>query len=164
MEYLGRVSGPFDPLLLLAPFMLTAANSVLYSTSYTAGIEQMSEEFGASQTVTTLGMTFYLLGLAFGSIVMAPLSEMYGRKPIACTSLFLFVIFIIPCGLAKNIETLLVVRFVSALFGSAMVATAPGQVADISTDERRALAISIWSIGPLNGPGMSVLLISDLNN
>lgn len=114
----------------------------------------MSKEFDSSQIVTTLGLTLYLLGLALGSIVMAPMSEMYGRKPVACLTLLLFVILILPCALAKDIETLLVVRFVNALFGSAMIATAPGQVADISTDEKRALALSVWSLGPLNGPGM----------
>ena len=33
-----------------------------------------------------------------------------------------------------------------------MIANAPGSVSDIVTDEYRALAFSIWSIGPMNGP------------
>lgn len=33
-----------------------------------------------------------------------------------------------------------------------MIANAPGSVGDIIGDEYRALAFSIWSIGPLNGP------------
>jgi MFS family permease len=39
-----------------------------------------------------------------------------------------------------------------ALAGSAMIANAPGTVMDISREENRALAFSIWSIGPMNGP------------
>ncbi|KAL1961237.1 hypothetical protein VTO42DRAFT_3183 [Malbranchea cinnamomea] len=125
---------------------------VLYSTSYTAGIQEMAKEFGASEIVTTLGLTSYLLGLAVGSVVLAPLSEMWGRKPITVACLFLFVVLIIPSGLAKSIEQLIIVRFLNAVAGSSIIASAPGQVADMVSDDRRALALSIWSLGPLNGP------------
>ncbi|OJK02899.1 hypothetical protein ASPACDRAFT_113385 [Aspergillus aculeatus ATCC 16872] len=125
---------------------------VLYSTSYTSGISQIAAEFGASTTVVTLGLTMYLIGLAVGSMFMAPLSELYGRKPVSVGCLAIFTIMIIPCAVSKSLATLIVCRFIGALFGSVMISTAPGMVADISHDDQRALAMSIWSIGPLNGP------------
>ncbi|KAJ5536993.1 hypothetical protein N7513_010179 [Penicillium frequentans] len=125
---------------------------VLYSTSYTSATAQIEEEFGQSETIVTLGLTFYLIGLAIGSMFMAPLSEVYGRKPVCVTCMLVFTAMIIPAALAKSITTLIVVRFIGALFGSVMISTAPGMVADMVDDEHRALAISIWSIGPLNGP------------
>ncbi|KAL5336481.1 major facilitator superfamily domain-containing protein [Aspergillus crustosus] len=131
---------------------------VLHSTSYTSGIAIIGEEFGASRTIVTLGLTFYLIGLAMGSMIMAPLSEVYGRKPVSVGCLILFSILIIPCALAKSIEGLIVVRFVAALFGSVMISTAPGMVSDLVTDEQRALAISVWSIGPLNGPVLGPII------
>lgn len=112
----------------------------------------MAEEFGTSQIVTTLGLTSYLLGLAAGAVVLAPLSETWGRKPLSMICLFLFVVLIIPCGLATSIEQLIVVRFFNAFAGSVVIASAPGQVADMVNDDRRALAFSVWSLGPLNGP------------
>jgi hypothetical protein len=33
-----------------------------------------------------------------------------------------------------------------------MISNSPGTVADITTETYRALAFSIWSIGPMNGP------------
>jgi len=33
-----------------------------------------------------------------------------------------------------------------------MISNSPGTVADITTEQYRALAFSIWSIGPMNGP------------
>ncbi|KAJ6079811.1 hypothetical protein N7467_009564 [Penicillium canescens] len=125
---------------------------VLYSTSYTSGTTLIAEEFGESETIVTLGLTFYLIGLAIGSMFMAPLSEVYGRKPVCVICLSIFTVLIIPCALAKSVTTLIVVRFIGAFFGSVMISTAPGMVADLVDDEHRALAISIWSIGPLNGP------------
>ncbi|EAU36253.1 conserved hypothetical protein [Aspergillus terreus NIH2624] len=125
---------------------------VLYSTSYTSGIADIAADFETSNIIVTLGLTFYLIGLAIGSMFMAPLSEVYGRKPVSVLCLSLFTILIIPCALAKSVETLIIVRFFGALFGSVMISTAPGMVSDLVTDEQRALAMSIWSIGPVNGP------------
>jgi MFS family permease len=114
----------------------------------------MAEEFAQSGTIVTLGLTFYLFGLAIGSMFMAPLSEVYGRKPVCVICLAVFTVLIIPCALAKSVTALIVVRFIAAFFGSVMISTAPGMVADLVDDEHRALAISVWSIGPLNGPGL----------
>ncbi|KAL1962487.1 hypothetical protein VTN77DRAFT_9608 [Rasamsonia byssochlamydoides] len=125
---------------------------VLYSTSYTSGISDIAVEFGTSETIVTLGLTFYLIGLAMGSVVVAPLSETYGRKPVSVISLFIFVIMIIPCALATSVTELIIVRFIAALAGSVMISSAPGMVGDLVDDDHRGLALSIWSLGPINGP------------
>jgi hypothetical protein len=124
---------------------------VLYSTSYTSAIPGLVDDWGISRNTGILGVTTYLLGMACGSVVLAPLSEMYGRRPVYIIALGLFVVFVLPCALAKNIATILVFRFIGAFCAAAMISNAPGTVNDISDEEHRALAFSIWSIGPMNG-------------
>lgn len=125
----------------------------MYSTSYASGIPGIMEEFHvSSETLAVLGITTYLCGLALGSIILAPLSEMYGRRPIYLIAMVMFTLLILPCGLAPNLEAILITRFFGAIAGSAMISNSPGTVSDIVTDEYRALAFSIWSIGPMNGP------------
>lgn len=53
---------------------------VLYSTSYTSAVPILARDFKTTEIIMTLGLTFYLFGLAIGSLFLAPLSEMYGRK------------------------------------------------------------------------------------
>lgn len=125
---------------------------VVYSTSYTTGISQMMTELNVSEPIATLGITTYLVGLAIGSVILAPLSEMFGRRPVYIISMLIFVLLIIPCGLSTSMAEILVVRFVGALAGSVMITNCVGTLSDIVTDEYRALAFSVWSIGPLNGP------------
>lgn len=126
---------------------------VVYSTSYTATLEPMSRDLGVtSTTIPTLGVTTYLFGLAIGSLILAPISETYGRKPVYCIALFFFSILVIPCALANNMTTIIVVRLFAAIAGSATIANAPGSIGDIVSDEYRALVFSVWSIGPMNGP------------
>lgn len=85
---------------------------VLYSTSYTTSMPGMMAEFHiSSEPVATLGVTMYLLGLAVGSLILAPLSEIYGRRPIYIGSLFFFFVLILPCALATGLPEILVVRF-----------------------------------------------------
>jgi MFS transporter len=84
---------------------------VLYSTSYTASIPGLVTEFGVSTPVATLGVTTYLLGLAVGSLVVAPMSELYGRQKVYLACMVLSTLLIIPCGLADSLAAIVAVRF-----------------------------------------------------
>ncbi|KAI0202122.1 major facilitator superfamily transporter [Astrocystis sublimbata] len=126
---------------------------VLYSTTYTSSVPGLTKEFNIqSPTIATLGVTTYLLGLGFGSLIWAPISELYGRRPVYIGCMIVFTILVIPSCLATSLTEILVVRFFGALFGAAMIANSAGTVVDISTEENRALVLSLWSIAPLNGP------------
>ncbi|KAF7197692.1 Major facilitator superfamily multidrug transporter mdrA [Pseudocercospora fuligena] len=138
--------------IVIAIFSFATTSTVLYSTSYTSAIPGMVREWSLSETEGILGVTTYLLGMATGSVVLAPLSEMYGRRIVYLITMSLFVILVIPCAVAKNIATILVIRFFVAFCAAAMISNAPGTVNDIVDEDHRALAFSVWSIGPMNGP------------
>jgi multidrug resistance protein len=138
--------------IVLGVMSYSTTSVVLFSTSYTSAIPGMIKAFGISDNEGILGVTTYLIGMAVGSVILAPLSEMYGRRPIYVAALGGFIVFVIPCAVAQNIATILVARFFGAFCAAAMISNAPGTVNDIVDEEHRALAFSIWSIGPMNGP------------
>lgn len=126
---------------------------VLYSTSYTATLPGLMSEFGETNpTVVTLGVTTYLLGLACGSLVVAPMSELFGRRRVYLVCMTVSALLVLPCALATSLAEIIVVRFVGAVFGAVMICNGAGTIADISTEENRARFMSWWSIAPLNGP------------
>ncbi|KAF5022883.1 hypothetical protein F66182_5075 [Fusarium sp. NRRL 66182] len=131
---------------------------VLYSTCYTASISGLAEEFGASTTVATLGLTTYLFGLGAGSLIVAPLSELYGRQKVYIGCLSVWALLILPCALASSLTEIIVVRFFCAVFGAAMVSNSPGTIVDITDPDHLAAAMSIWSIAPLNGPSTGPII------
>lgn len=132
---------------------------VMYSTSYTSAIPGIMSSFGISnQTIPVLGITTYMIGLSLGSVVLAPLSEMYGRRPIYLVAMAMFCLLSLPCALAPNLEAILITRFFGAIAGSALISNSPGTVNDIVTEEYRAMAFSLWSIGPMNGPVVGPLV------
>jgi hypothetical protein len=52
-----------------------------------------AEEFGVSQEVMILGVTFYVIGIALGPLVFGPLSELYGRRNPLMIGMLGFIIF-----------------------------------------------------------------------
>lgn len=72
----------------------------------------MMKEFEIrSRTTITFGMTTYMMGLATGPLLLAPMSELYGRRPVYLVSLFLFSVFVFAACLAENFQSILIVRF-----------------------------------------------------
>ena len=57
--------------------------------------------------------------------------QFYGRRPIYICSFTFFLIWLIPCALAHNIQTMLVARFLDGLAGSAFLSVAGGTVGDM---------------------------------
>ncbi|OJZ86816.1 hypothetical protein ASPFODRAFT_717179 [Aspergillus luchuensis CBS 106.47] len=131
----------------------TAWATVLYSTCYSSGITGMMVELGiASETVANLGISLYLIGWSVGALVLAPLSETFGRRPVYFVSLLVYVGLIPAAAMADSFAVVLVARVLGSIFGGVMITLAPGSLVDIVPSSRLALAMSVYSIGPLNGP------------
>ncbi|KAA8911554.1 major facilitator superfamily domain-containing protein [Sphaerosporella brunnea] len=153
---------------ILAVVALQTLIVIFYSTSYVSGARGMMKDFGIkSETTIILGMTTYLLGLASGPLLLAPLSELYGRRIIYLISLFLFFMLVLPACVAKNFETILITRFFAAFAGSVTISNTPGTLGDIFPEEYRTLAFSLYwyfpipSFGleaPMNGPVLGPII------
>ncbi|PWY92196.1 MFS general substrate transporter [Aspergillus heteromorphus CBS 117.55] len=127
--------------------------TVLYSTCFSSGITGMMEELGiGSKTLANLGISVYLVGWSVGSLVLAPLSETFGRRPVYIVSLLAFVGFIPGVALANSFALVLIVRVLGSIFGGVMITLAPGSLVDIVPISRLPFAMAIYSLGPLNGP------------
>lgn len=82
--------------------------------------------------------------MAVGSLFVAPLSEVVGRRPVYIVSMSIFLVLILLSALAKNITAIIVSRFFGGFFGSAMMSNSPASVNDVISDEHRALAFGLW--------------------
>lgn len=127
----------------------------LGSAIVTGDLERPRDYFGVSEEVIILAsVTMFVLGFGFGPCVFAPLSEEIGRRPVYVSTLFVAIIFIIPCALAKNIGTLIVCRLIDGLAFSAPMTLIGGSLADIWHGKNRGQAMAIFSAAPFLGPVM----------
>ncbi|CAI5757501.1 unnamed protein product [Candida verbasci] len=125
----------------------------LGSAIVTGDMERPAEHFGVSMEVIILSsVTVFVIGFGVGPLVFAPMSEEVGRKPIYAVTLFVAVIFIIPCGAARNIGTLLVCRLIDGIAFSAPMCLIGGSLADMWEGKERGVAMAIFSAAPFLGP------------
>ncbi|CAD6591008.1 MAG: hypothetical protein ASARMPREDX12_004888 [Alectoria sarmentosa] len=130
--------------------------TALASAMFAPGVPQLMGEFRSKNSVlASLVVSIYILGNAFGPILLAPLSDMaeiYGRSPIYHVTNILFVIFTMACALSSSLNMLIGFRFLQGTAGSAAIALGGGTVADLFIQEERGKAIALWAMCPLLGP------------
>ncbi|KAL2045924.1 hypothetical protein ABVK25_011945 [Lepraria finkii] len=132
-------------------FTLTFSSSI-----FSTATEATSKEFGVSPEVMTLGTSLIVLGFAVGPMLWGPLSELYGRRPPLFVGYFIFAIFQIPVAVARNVETIMLFRFLQGVFGASTMAVIGGALADFWGPVERGLALGLFTgavfIGPVAGP------------
>lgn len=87
-----------------------------------------------------------------GPLLLAPLSEIYGRRIVLSAGNWFFVVWQIGCALAHNIETLIICRLLAGIGGSACLTLGAGTIADLFSVRQRGKATALWAMGPLIGP------------
>ncbi|RSM03283.1 hypothetical protein CDV31_010559 [Fusarium ambrosium] len=125
----------------------------LASSIFAPGVPKLMVDFEeTSQELGAFVVSVYVLGFAFGPMLMAPLSEVYGRTIVYHVCNILFVCFTVGCALAPNMAALIVFRFLAGAFGACPMTNGGGSISDMIVQEKRAVAMSAFSIGPLIGP------------
>jgi multidrug resistance protein len=125
----------------------------LASSFFAPGVPQVLHTFNeTSNNIATFVVSVYILGFAIGPLIIAPLSELYGRIKLYNVCNLLFVIFNVACALSKSMGMLIAFRFLAGCAGSAPLTLGGGTIADMFPPQQRAGAMAIWSMGPLLGP------------
>lgn len=126
----------------------------LGSSIYVESVPDIMTEMGVSQRLGISGLTLYLVGLALGPIIAAPMSELFGRRWIYIISLPIGMLFTMGVGLAKDIRTVLVLRFFSGFFNSPPMSVAGGTVSDLWSNDpsQLAVAMALFCLAPFLGP------------
>lgn len=125
----------------------------LAATMFAPGAAQLASEFNiTSPTLQALTVSLYVLGFALGPIVLAPLSECYGRLFIYYFCNTVYFAFTAGCAFSTNTAMFLVFRLICGSAASGPMAVGGGTIADITPQEQRGKATALFAIGPLLGP------------
>jgi multidrug resistance protein len=117
----------------------------------------MGLEWGVSQTALLIGTTTYCTGFAIAPMILAPLSEIKGRKPIFLFSGFVFTISQLGCGVTTSYAGLLVARFFAGVGSSTFSTIVGGIVADIYHKEERNTPMAVFAGAAFFGSGIGPL-------
>ncbi len=132
---------------------------VLAINVYVPALPEISRALNASPSEVQLTLTVFLVAFGIAQLVLGPMSDRYGRRPILLWGTALFVVANIVCALAFSIEALLIGRVLQA-FGAcagsvvtrALVRDAWGRNGSASIMGFLTLSISLGAaVSPLIG-------------
>ncbi|KAH7213051.1 major facilitator superfamily domain-containing protein [Fusarium oxysporum] len=137
--------------VVIISFMTLTVN--LAATMFAPAASDLAKDFAITNaTVVTLVVSIYLLGFAFGPLLIAPLSELHGRYWIYNVCNVITLGMTIGCAAAPNLGGFLACRFLAGAAGSAPVTIGGGTIADVTTPNNRTKAMAGFVLGPLLGP------------
>ena len=121
--------------------------------------ELVMEEFNfSSRALASLSVSIYVLGFAFGPLIWAPLSEVYGRLPVYISSTVIFLAFVLGSAFSTNLGMFMAFRFLSGCGGAAPLTCSGGTLANLIPQNQRGRWMALISIGPLMGPTVGPIL------
>ncbi|KAL4982877.1 major facilitator superfamily domain-containing protein [Aspergillus falconensis] len=130
-----------------------------FATScYSPGTEQMSSEWGVSRVAALLGITTFCCGMGFAPMVLVPLSEIVGRKPVLLGTAVMLVIFQLCCAVTRLYSGMLVARLLAGIAGSTFTTMVGGIVADMYRPRERNGPMAVFTGAALFGTGLSPLV------
>ncbi|KAH3914566.1 hypothetical protein HBH56_090960 [Parastagonospora nodorum] len=131
--------------------------SPLVSSMFTPGIDEIAKDLNCSTTAVIGTTTGFVVMLGIGPLLLAPLSETFGRRVVYLTCFSIFTLLQIPTALAPNIAFLITVRSVAGFFGSVGIANGGGTISDMFVPSERAGVFGWYLLGPLLGPTLGPL-------
>ena len=133
------------------------------STAVAVAFPNFMRDFDTNVLWAAWTISIYLVAVTSVMPLMGNLSDGYGRKKIFLISLILFTSSSLACGLAPNIYSLVVFRFLQGVGGASFLPTAAGIVSDQFPENReRAIGLftSIFPIGGIVGPNLGGWMVS----
>jgi multidrug resistance protein len=100
----------------------------------------------------------YVLGFAIGPVLLAPLSEYFGRQPVYLVSWFIMALFQLPLALAPNIGTIIVCRFIAGFAGGAPLTNTGGTVSDLWERNKSGGPMAVYGLSSTFGPPTALVM------
>ena len=82
---------------------------------YLPAFPELMEYFGTTTSLIQLSLTFGVIGLAAGQLVIGPLSDKYGRRCPLILSLTVFVVSTLICLLCRDVITCICFRLLQGI-------------------------------------------------
>jgi DHA1 family bicyclomycin/chloramphenicol resistance-like MFS transporter len=113
---------------------------------YLPSFPTLERELHTNSATVQFSLAAFFIGLAVGQALYGPLADRFGRKRPLYAGISLYIVASIGCALARNIETLIALRFVQALGGCAGIVIARAMVRDLFDQRTMARVFSLLTL------------------
>ena len=152
------MSGPLPPGLRRNMVTICAMTATIMqaldTTIANVALPYMQGTLSASQDQINWVLTSYIVAAAIMTAPVGWIANRYGRKRIFIICSAGFTIASVLCGLAQDINQMVLFRLLQGVFGAALVPLSQTVMLDSYTLQERAKAMAIWGMGVMMGPIM----------
>ncbi len=138
---LGSAAPASKVMLLLLVTMTGVAPISLYML--VPALPVIATSFGRDISIAQMTVSLYMVGLACSQIVMGPLSDRFGRRPVLLAGLGLMIAASVGCSFAESLPQLIAARFFQALGGATGMVVSRAIIRDLYPRERVGAMISL---------------------
>ncbi|MGE5722540.1 MAG: MFS transporter [Sphingomonadales bacterium] len=107
----------------------------------------IAHDWGVAQSTLGIVLSMGLLGMALGSVLVAPVADVIGRRPMIVACLVAMGAGMLLSATANDVYMLSLWRVVTGLGIGAMLASLNAVAAEFSNDKRRDFSVAVMSIG-----------------
>ncbi|QQD77479.1 multidrug effflux MFS transporter [Curtobacterium sp. YC1] len=149
----------------IVPLALVVGVSPFATDMYIPALPAIARDLGTTPGAVQLSLTAFLVAFAVGQLLVGPVSDGVGRRPMLVVGTALFALASLGCALAPDVVTLIVARVVQGLAGAAGAVAGRAMVSDVTSGTRMARVFgtlaAINAIGPVVAPlaGGAVLTV-----
>lgn len=143
---------------LIALITLLSMIAPLSTDLYMPALPEMAVYFDVSTSLTSFTMTIFFIFMAIGILILGPLSDKHGRKPILIISVIMSLVFSLACAFAPTISLLIVARALQAAGAGGMVAIATALIRDSFEGKQMSLVLAVTQSLGLLAPMLAPIL------
>jgi DHA2 family multidrug resistance protein len=134
--------------------MTATIMQALDTTIANVALPYMQGTLSASQDQINWVLTSYIVAAAIMTAPVGWIANRFGRKRTFIICSAGFTVASVLCGLAQDINQMVLFRLLQGVFGAALVPLSQAVMLDSYTLQERAKAMSIWGMGVMMGPIM----------
>lgn len=139
----------------ISTLILLAGVSALNMSVFLPSLHAMADYFDTDYSVMLLAVSLYMAATAIMQLIIGPLADRYGRRPVLLWSLVVYVLATVGTLLATDALTFLTCRMLQAVIASALVLSR-AVVRDMYPADQAASMIGYVTMGmsivPMIGP------------
>jgi MFS transporter, DHA2 family, multidrug resistance protein len=134
--------------------MTATIMQALDTTIANVALPYMQGSLSASQDQINWVLTSYIVAAAIMTAPVGWIANRFGRKRIFIVCSGGFTVASVLCGVAQDINQMVLFRLLQGVFGAALVPLSQAVMLDSYALHERAKAMSIWGMGVMMGPIM----------
>src|SRR5690606_11615228 len=147
-----------NPALLIIGIMTASLLQVLDITIANVAIPHMQSSLGASPDSISWVLTSYIIASALAMPLTGWLADRVGSRRLFLISVTLFVGASMLCGMAQNLEEMVLFRALQGVGGAFIAPLSQSSLLDTTRPSRQPQIIALWGMGVMIGPILGPVL------